>query len=178
MANNIRPQGSSRDAKPSRKTLRLTFQVANGEVRLVKHERLNMICPPSIGQKPEVGRHGGFWVELRDPQERVLFHRVLDSPLGDSVEVHSPDGKIERVTGIPVAESIFEVLVPDYDEASTVALIGEYLDTAKAMKERAERASEVTKGAREPEGGARELARFEIPQGDKDGDALTRGGAQ
>jgi len=137
-----------------------------------------MICPPSIGQRPEVGRHGGFWVELRDPNEQVLFHRVLDSPLGDSVEVHSPDGKIERVMGVPTADSIFEVLVPDTDEATTVALIGEYLDTEKAMRERAERASDVAKGARAPEGGARELARFEIPKGDKGGGTSTRGGAR
>ena len=178
MANNIRPQGTSLSNKPSRKTLRLTFRVANGEVRLVKHERLNMICPPSIGQRPEAGRHGGFWVELRDPHDQVLFHRVLDSPLGDSVEVHSPDGKIERVMGVPSAESIFEVLVPDTDEASTVALMGEYLDTAKALRARAERASEAATGERQAEGGARELARFEIPKGDKGGGTSTQGGAQ
>lgn len=164
-----------RPARPARKTLRLTFRVANGEARLVKYERLNMICPPSIGQTPQAGRHGGFWVELRDPGERVLFHRVLHSPLQDSVEVHSPDGKIKRVMGVPT-ESIFEVLVPDYDDASTVALIGEYLDPEKEMARRAELLKETEKGPREPAEGAHELARFELPKGDKGGE--TKGGAQ
>jgi hypothetical protein len=115
-----------------------------------------MICPPSIGQRPEAGKHGGFWVELRDASDRVLFHRVLHSPLGDSVEVHSPDGKIKREFG-PSSESTFEVLLPDQDAARTVVLMGEYLDAARARRERAE-------GPGEPAKGARELARFEVPK--------------
>ena len=45
MANNITPQGKI--VTPSRKTLRLTFRVADGEVKLIKQERVNMITPPS-----------------------------------------------------------------------------------------------------------------------------------
>ena len=166
MANKVAPKDQG--AKPSRKTLRLTFRVADGEVRLVRYERLDMITPPSIGERPEAGKHGGFWVELRDANDRALFHRVLHSPLGDSVEVHSPDGKIQRVFG-PSSESIFEVLLPDHDEASTVALVGEYLDATKARREQAEGSVESAKGARE-------LARFEIPKGDQGGDVLLGGG--
>ncbi len=159
-------------ARPARKTLRLTFRVANGEARLVKYERLNMICPPSVGEPPQAVKYGGFWVELRDASEQVLFHRVLHAPLQDSVEVHSPDGNIQRVMGTP-AESVFEVLVPDYDDASTIALLGEYLDPAKEAQQRARRA----RGEGEPaQGGAQELARFELPKGDKGGEA--KGGAQ
>lgn len=156
--------------RPSRKTIRLTFRAAGGEVRLIGHERLNMICPPSFGETPEAGKHGGFWMELRDSNDRVLFHRVLDTPLGDSVEVFSPDGKIRREFG-PPSERTFEVLVPDRDDASSVALVGEYLDVAKARKAQAE-------GRPEAASGARELARFELPKGDRSGDVVGTGGTQ
>lgn len=154
MANNVQPQGQG--AGPFRKTLRLTFRVVNGEPQLVRHERLDMMCPPSIGERPQVGSHGGYWMELRDKSGRVLFHRILHAPLGDSVEVHSPDGKIRREVGTP-SERVFEVLVPDQDEASTAVLVGEGLQPAKAAGARALRAVE-------PAGGTRELARFEIPK--------------
>jgi hypothetical protein len=47
---------------PSRKTLRLTFRLSEGKVSLISHQRLDMICPPVVGDKPEPGRHGGFWM--------------------------------------------------------------------------------------------------------------------
>lgn len=145
-----------RPVTPYRKSIRLTFRIADGEVRLLSHERLPMICPPSVGERPQAGKHSGFWMELRDAKDHVLFHRVLDNPLGDSVEVHSPDGKIERIFGTP-AESVFEVLLPDDGQAATIALMGESLQPATARKERAV--------------GTRELARFDIPAGMKGNEA-------
>jgi hypothetical protein len=161
MTNDVRSPGPN--MRQSRKSVRLTFRVADGEVRLLSHERLNMICPPSIGERPEVGKHGGFWMELRDASDRVLFHRLLHSPLGDSVEVYSPDGKIRREFGA-VTESEFEVLLPDDADARSIVLIGEYLDPTRAREERA--------------GGAHELARFDVPEGEKGGGAENRGGGQ
>jgi hypothetical protein len=145
--------------RPFRKTLRLTFRVADTAIRLESHERVDMICPPSIGERPEPGRHGGFWMELHDAHDRVLFHRILETPLGDSVEVHSPDGKIERVFGA-VREHVFEVLLPDDSRAKTIVFIGESLEPVTARKEQRP---------------ARELARFNIPEGVKGGKPETRG---
>jgi len=93
-------------------TLRLTFRVRDGEVRLVSPERLEMIYPPSIGELPQAGRNTGFWIALRGAGDGGLCHRVLYSPLGDSVEVHSPDRNIRRVFG-DVKENIFDLLMPD-----------------------------------------------------------------
>jgi len=150
MRNDSRQSGST--TRPG-KALRLTFQVSEGEVRLIRHERLNMICPPSTGETPEAGKHGGFWIELRDTNDRPLFHRVLNSPLADSVEVFEPDGTIKREFG-PAGDRIFEVLLPDHEEAGSVALMGEYRDHA-----------ELQTAARDADrGGARELAKFEIPK--------------
>ncbi|CAG0958363.1 hypothetical protein [Geobacter sp.] len=153
MASNVRPQGPG--LRQSCKSLRLTFRVVNREIQLVGYERLDMIPPPSIGERPEAGKHGGFWIELRDAGNRALFHRVLDNPLGNSVEVHSPDGKIERRFG-EVTEGIFEVLLPDEDDARSVVLMGNPLVPAKGK-------------AKHPAASG-ELARFEIPGRGKGGE--------
>lgn len=135
--------------KPSRRALRLTFRVSNGKIELVSHERLEMIVPPAFGERPEAGKHGGYWVELRDAKQSVLSHRLISPTLLNSVEVHSPDRKIERAFG-EVQDGVFEVLLPDEDDAKSVALMGEPLVRPKKK----------TKLSAETSG---ELARFEIP---------------
>jgi hypothetical protein len=89
-------------------------------------------------------------MELRDTDDRGLFHRTLHSPLRDTVEVHSPDGTIRRES-VPTRESTFEVLLPDYDKPSSIVLCGKYLDAEQAQE------------SGEPAPPTRELARFEIP---------------
>ena len=132
-----------------RNTLRLTFRVSKGQIELLSLERLEMICPPSFGERPKIGEHGNFWMELRDEKNLVLFHRILHSPIRNSIEVHSPDGKIERVFGEPT-DNVFEVLLPDLQNAKSVVLIGESLDV-KLTKDRKEQKT-------------KELAQFEIPK--------------
>lgn len=141
---------------PSRGTLRLTFRSTGGQVELVSKERLDMICPPSVGERPEAGKQGGFWLELRGDGGDVTFFRVLHDPIRSSVEVHSPDGQIRREFG-PPGDSTFEVLVPDDPRAATVALMGEYEDPSAAKGRR--------RKARAPSG-AREIARFDLAGGD------------
>ena len=154
MAN--KPTSQVKNVKPSQKTLRLTFQVVNGEVELVKHRRVNMITPPSVGEHPETGKHGGFWMELRDENDQGLFHRTLISPAGDTVEIHSPDGTMRREY-VPAKESTkegtFEVLVPDYGKAASIVLCGKKSGSTKS----------AAAAAAPPK--TRELARFEIPEG-------------
>ena len=114
-----------------------------------------MITPPSVGEHPKIGKHGGFWIELRDTNDRALFHRALHSPLRDTIEVHSPDGTIRRES-VPTRESTFEVLLPDYDEPTSIVLCGNYLDAEKFRREQVQ-------GFGQPVPPTRELARFEIP---------------
>jgi hypothetical protein len=153
MENTIR--SGALNVKKSRKSIRLTFRVSDGRISLISYERLDMISPPSVGEAPEAGKYGGFWMELRNANDRVLSHRSLHLPIGNSVEVHSPDGKIHREFG-DVKEGIFEVLLPDDANARFITLMGEYLDPAKAREKRT--------------GGSRELARFNLPEGEKGGE--------
>ena len=154
MTNDVRSQ--VQDVEHPRKTVRLTFRVVSGEVRLESHARLEMICPPSVGECPKAG-HSGYWMELRDARGHVLFHRLLHAPLGNSVEVHSPDGNIRRVFGPPV-DNIFEALVPDTPQAVSMVLMGESLDAETGFA---------------IEGGAKELMCFDLPKGDT-GDGRVR----
>ena len=135
---------------PSRKTLRLTFAVQNGNLDLVKKERLEMITPPQAGERPEAGKHGGFWIELQDAKKRVLAHRVIAATLLNSVEVHSPDGSIERTFG-ELRDGIFEVLLPDDSKAKTAVLMGDPLE----KDQRIAKPETVASG---------EIARFELSE--------------
>lgn len=140
--------------KSSRNSIRLTFRIANGRVELISHQRLSIVSPPQPGERPQIGKHGGFWLEMRDGQDRVLAHRLIDPTQLNSVEVHSPDGKIERKFG-KAEDTVFEVLLPDDADARTVALIGEPL-----VRARGEKAA----------GGSAELARFNLPGREKGGE--------
>ena len=83
----------------SRRTLRLTIRSSAKGFELISVEHLPMITPPQPGERPEAGKHGGQWFELRDANNRVLAHRLINPSLLNSVEVHSPDGKIRREFG-------------------------------------------------------------------------------
>jgi len=83
-----RPGGQP--SKPSRRTLRLTFKVTDGNFELLSHESLDMITPPQVGERPEAGKHSGLWIELQDTEKRVLAHRVLNAEQLEKI------GKFER----------------------------------------------------------------------------------
>ncbi|MBN1209677.1 MAG: hypothetical protein JXB05_32815 [Myxococcaceae bacterium] len=134
------PTGTPLEA--SRRTLRLTFKSSDDGVELVSVERLAMITPPQPGEKPESGKHGGHWFELRDDQGRALAHRLIDSSLLDSVEVHSPDGNIQREFGA-MRSGVFEVLLPDLDAARTVVLVGNPLRRSRTDASRKEPSSNL-----------------------------------
>jgi hypothetical protein len=144
----------SHTTPPIRRALRLSFHVSKGKVSLVSHERVDMICPPSIGEAPVIGKYGGFWLEARTADGRVVFHRRLNDPLGTSVAVHSPDGRIERIFGEPRDDHDFEVLLPDDPAIHSVVLVGH---VAGARAAAAQGATEPTPAA------SRELGSFEIP---------------
>lgn len=106
-----------------RRTLRLTFTMSDSGLNLVSVEGLEMITPPQPGLRPAAGTNGGHWFELRDDSGRVLAHRLIDPNVLDSVEVHSPDGTINREFGA-TRTGVFEVLLPDIEEANRAVLVG------------------------------------------------------
>jgi hypothetical protein len=112
---------------PSRRTLRLTFKSSSDGVQLLSVERVEMTTPPQPGERPEAGRHGGHWFELREEKGGVLAHRLIDASVLNSVEVHSPEGPPHRLFG-GMRNIVFEVLLPDMEGARTVTLVGNPLE--------------------------------------------------
>lgn len=130
--------------QPSRRSVRLTFRVSGGEVQLVGRRRVEMIAPPQVGERPEAGVHGGFWMEVRDSKDRPLFHRLIDPTLLNSVEVHDPGHKIERHFG-EVRDQVFEIVVPDDEAAASAVLLGDPLIAPKGRRKRAEGSGEIAR---------------------------------
>lgn len=126
----------------SRRTLRLTFKSSDKGFELLSVERLEMITPPQPGVRPEAGKHGGHWFELRDGKGGVLAHRLIDQTLLNSAEVHSPDRNIQREFG-GVKTGIFEVLLPDVSEARVAVLVGNPLRPSKAGAKRAASSGDI-----------------------------------
>ena len=77
-------------------TVRLTFRYDGGEIELVDRELLEMLDAPSDAAPGPRGE-SGFWVELRDGEDRMLHRRVLADPFHQSVEVHFGKGESGRV---------------------------------------------------------------------------------
>jgi hypothetical protein len=131
-------------SQPSRRSIRLTFRVSGTNVELIGRDPVGMITPPQVGERPRAGVHGGHWIELRDADDQTLFHRLIDSSALNSVEVHSPDHKIERRFGA-VREHVFEVLLPDDEAARSAVLMGDPLTRPKGRRPRAEDSAEIAR---------------------------------
>jgi hypothetical protein len=137
-------QSIGKTPEVSRRTLRLTIRSSATGFSLVSVERLPMITPPQPGERPEVGTHSGQWFELRDGNDRVLAHRLIDPSLLNSVEVHSPDGNIRREFGEP-KDAVFEVLLPDVDGAQFAVLTGDALTPPKDDLRTAARSGDIAR---------------------------------
>lgn len=146
-------QPVARNQDISRRTLRLTIRSSAKGLELVKVEHLPMITPPQPGERPEAGRHGGHWFELRDGENRVLAHRLINESLLNSVEVHAPNGTIQRVFG-GLRDTTFEVLLPDVDGARFAVFVGDPIAPGKAPDPQAD--------ARRAQSG--DIVRFDLSQ--------------
>jgi hypothetical protein len=128
-------------------TQRLVFFYEGDNVRLVSRQRVVMKVPPS--DPPTLkGDQAGFWVEVRDSEERVLYRRVMPNPIASGVEVRSDDP--ERPLSwreLKEPRGSFTLLVPDIGATSSLVLLG----------------SPGGRGA--PTGPAKEIARFDLSVG-------------
>jgi hypothetical protein len=121
-------------AMPSRRTLRLTFRSSKDGVELLSVEQVEMTTPPQPGERPQAGKNGGHWFELREEKGGWLAHRLIDDSVLNCVEVHSPDGPPQRLFG-GMRNIVFEVLLPDIEGARTVTLVGNPLEPQDRRKE-------------------------------------------
>jgi hypothetical protein len=103
---------------------RVTFAYRGHDISVAGLRKVRMIVPRSASPPPEQGQTG-YWLEVRAANGKLLFHRVLHSPIRVDVEVFS-HGEGQTIARVPVAEphGEFEALVPDLPDAAQLVLYG------------------------------------------------------
>jgi len=103
---------------------RLTFTYVGREVRLEAAQSIAMRTPPSHALETR-GERAGFWFELRDAADRVLYRRITDHPLRFSVEVRTDDPERPLAhEALDDPRGTFVLLAPDLPTAVYVVLVG------------------------------------------------------
>ena len=95
---------------------------AEGRIEVRSRRRVEMIVPPA-GPLDDAARAAGFWVELRDAEERTQYRRAMPDPLEAEVEVPAEPGAEGFAHVRAPGRRAFSVLVPDLDGADHVALV-------------------------------------------------------
>jgi len=118
------------EPSPSTHCLRVEITFDGDTARVTNVQRVAMRAPASAPEAPVEGQTG-MWFEMRDADDRVLYHRPLRSTRLDSVEVFDDEetGGIRRVP-VDRKQAKFDLIVPDLAAAGHVMLYGAR-DTAK-----------------------------------------------
>jgi hypothetical protein len=111
---------------PSNKPLaiRLTFAYSGPDIRLTGSDRLAMFVPPS-DPLDALAPQSGFWVEVRDPQDKPIFRRLMHHPIQTEYEVFPAEsgGSIIR-TPRPTPTGVFSIVVPDLPDGQSLVFHG------------------------------------------------------
>jgi len=103
---------------------RVTFEYDGEDVTVVAKERVAMLAPPD--DEPLVSKDAsGYWVEVRDDDDAVVYRQVIHNPIQTDLEVF-PEDPSEPMHRVPVAHprGVFQVVVPDLPEGRTAVLHG------------------------------------------------------
>lgn len=106
------------------RALRLIFSYKGNRARLESQQAVEMMVPPSHPTH-DYGPQSGFWFELRDAEDRVLYRRAMHDPI--QTEIEAPSGDPTRpFTRVPVKDpqGTFAILVPALDAAHSLRVCG------------------------------------------------------
>ena len=97
-----------------------------------------MISSPSDPLKVSDKRNG-FWYELRDKKNRVLYRRIVQNPVKFAVEVRS-DKKDTPLVWEEVKDpaGLFVLLAPELPEAESIVLVSSPFEPTRANEEAVE----------------------------------------
>ncbi len=114
------------------RTTRVTIAYRGQELRIQSRETLRMRTPPS-NPLQVAEKQTGFWFQVEDTSGRVLYRRIMHSPI--RVDIETPSGDPERpLKRVPVKqeEGMFFLLVPLLPEARIVSIFSSPLEPEKA----------------------------------------------
>jgi hypothetical protein len=121
------------------RAVRLTFSRDGNDVTLLSQQTVEMTVAPSDTTE-NIANHKGFWYELRDAQQKLLYRRVMHLPVAESKEVFGPPGLDHSISRVPISQpkGTFSVVVPDVDRGHTVVLMSSPSDPAQRTRPAAE----------------------------------------
>lgn len=126
------------------RTLRLTFSYEGANVQLISQQSVEMM-PPLPEPVPLQAGQSGFWYELRDESDRILYQRRVHNPIQFEMTVYSNDPEIPmKKINVENPQGVFELLAPDIKEVQKIVLFSSPIDPERAANP------------------ATELARFEL----------------
>jgi hypothetical protein len=113
---------------------RLLIRFAPAGPELIGDFRVEKMALPRSRSLPRVepgGTASGFWFELLDGDEKVLYRRSISSPVHH--EQFDEDGTITRRTRSGEHSAELEVLVPDLPGATEVRFVSSYDDDGRRL---------------------------------------------
>jgi hypothetical protein len=104
-------------------TLRITFAHDGPNLEIDRVQRVAMRAPASQPAPHE--NQAGFWLEVRDVKESLLYWRPIHDPMRQDIESYgdAPGAPLRRQPA-SATKGEFEVLVPDLPGAHTFRLHG------------------------------------------------------
>lgn len=113
--------------------LRLRLNSAGAVIRLRSSRKVQTSVPP-CDAPAVVGEAGGFWVEVRDSQNRTLYRRVLPDPLQDTIEVF-PERSDDRIVRHRSANRQVEffVIIPNLEGADSAVFFGSRYEAGRRL---------------------------------------------
>lgn len=125
-------------AQTSNRVIRVTIAYDRVDLRVVGRKQVAMKALPSNSLEPVQDR-SGFWFQVEDAGGRVLYRRIMASPIRLDAETPSgdPDRPLRRVPLANVSGTFF-ILVPKLPRARTVRVFSSPLEPEERMLPAAE----------------------------------------
>jgi hypothetical protein len=131
----------------------MIFEYEGDEVRLISWQRVDMLAPLSDPDE-EYQSQQGSWLELLDRYDRAIYRQVLHQPIQTDVEAPSDEpGHPMTRRHVEHPRGVFVALLPDFDEAQTIAFWHQPSGPADSVR------------------ATRELLRVPFPRGDQNHDS-------
>lgn len=121
-----------------KRSIRFTFSYRGANIKLESRQNIKMIAPPSDALTVS-SKRSGFWYELRDKENRILYRRIIQNPVKYAVEVRS-DKKDTPLVWEEVKDPAgqFVLLAPELQEAVSIVLVSSPFEPARANEEAVE----------------------------------------
>lgn len=125
-------------------TLRVTFGYDDSKLEIARVQRVAMLAPAAATAPPQENQQG-YWLEIRDGNGALLYHRPIHDPMRRDVEFfgEAPGDPMRRHPAT-TRHGEFEVLVPDLPGAQTFRLHGPVAEARATVEARAASAPSTT----------------------------------